>query len=277
MTFHPTYARSTSSAAAASDGAMPIDEIWQALVNDQLVPYFQPLVEISTRRVVGAEALARWRHPALGVLSPVTFVPVLEERGMIRELTELILEKSLYACRDWLDRGRDIRVSINLALQSLLDDSLPATLEHKVRLSGLQPSQLVLEFAESTLRKHWEETAPRLAIVREMGFGVAIDEFGIGAGIIQELTRKHFTEIKIDRAFIHGAGSNKHLRAILEENLQLGRDQNLYTVAIGVEDAADLMLLAELGCGAVQGYICSAPLPADGLLQWAEQWENIAL
>lgn len=277
MTLHPTYARSSSSHAVASDGAMPIDEIWQALVNDQLVPYFQPIVEISTRRVIGAEALARWRHPALGVLSPVTFVPVLEERGMIRELTELILEKSIYACRDWLDRGRDIRVSINLSLPSLLDDSLLSNLEQKIRIAGLQPSHIMLEFAESTLRKHWDEAEPRLVALREKGLGIAIDEFGIGAGITQHLTARHFSEIKIDRAFVHGAGSNQHLRAILEENLSLGRQQHLHTVAIGVEDATDLMLLAELGCGAVQGYICSAPLPADGLLNWVEQWENIAL
>lgn len=275
MTLHPSYIRS-SHAQAASEGAMPIDEIWQALVNDQLIPYFQPIVDIESRKVVGAEALARWRHPALGVLSPLTFVPVLEERGMIRELTELILEKSIYACRDWMDRGHDIRVSINLSLQSFTDSSLPNHLASKIRIAGLLPSHLVLEFAESSLRKHWEEAKPCLTALREMGFGVAIDEFGIGAGIIHHLTAEHFSEIKIDRAFVHGAGSNQHLRAILEDNLALAQKNGLRTVAIGVEDGVDLILLADLGCNAVQGYICSAPLPADGLLDWVERWEELS-
>jgi EAL domain-containing protein (putative c-di-GMP-specific phosphodiesterase class I) len=255
---------------------MPIDEIWQALVNDQLIPYFQPIVDIESRKVVGAEALARWRHPALGVLSPVTFVPVLEERGMIRELTELILEKSIYSCRDWLDRGHAIKVSINLSLQSFTDPTLPNHLANKARIAGLESSHVVLEFAESSLRKHWDEAEPCLTALRQLGFGVAIDEFGIGAGITQQLTADHFSEIKIDRAFVHGAGSNQHLRAILEDNLELGRRQGLHTVAIGVEDGTDLILLADLGCNAVQGYICSAPLPADGLLDWVEHWEELS-
>lgn len=276
MTLHPSYTRSSQARAAASDGTMPIDEIWQALVNDQLVPYFQPIVDIESRKVVGAEALARWRHPALGVLSPVTFVPVLEERGMIRELTELILEKSIYACRDWRDRGHDINVSINLSLQSFTDPELPNTLATRTRIAGLLPAQLTLEFAESTLRKHWEEAEPCLKTLRQMGFGVAIDEYGIGAGITRYLTPEFFSEIKIDRAFVHGAGGNQHLRAILEDNLGLGRKQGLHTVAIGVEDGIDLILLADLGCNAVQGYICSAPLPADGLLDWVEYWEELS-
>ncbi|MBI3145392.1 MAG: EAL domain-containing protein, partial [Pseudogulbenkiania sp.] len=115
--------------------AMSIDEIWRALVNDQLVPYFQPVVALRSRKVIGVEALARWRHPALGVLSPVTFVPIMEERGMIRELTELILEKSLYACRDWLDHGHDLAVSINLSALSLTDRNLPDLLESKCRIA----------------------------------------------------------------------------------------------------------------------------------------------
>jgi sensor c-di-GMP phosphodiesterase-like protein len=121
-----------------------------------------PLSNIQTRRVIGAEALARWRHPALGVLSPITFVPVMEERGMIRELTELILEKSLYACRDWLDQGFDLNVSINLSAQLLADPQLTSTWPENT--SGrLEPANLTLEFSESTLRQHWTVADGQLA------------------------------------------------------------------------------------------------------------------
>lgn len=254
--------------------AMSIDEIWRALVNDQLVPYFQPVVELRSRKVIGVEALARWRHPALGVLSPVTFVPIMEERGMIRELTELILEKSLYACRDWLDHGHDLAVSINLSALSLTDRNLPDLMESKCRIAGLSAAHLTLELSENTLRQHWELAEPQLGQLRQRGFGVAVDEYGIGTGLATRLNGEHFSAMKIDRAFVHGAGSNPHLRAILQENLRLAQRHGLFTVAMGLEDSSDLALLSELGCDAVQGYLCSAPLPAEGLLPWISLWEK---
>ncbi|PXX42848.1 EAL domain-containing protein [Aquitalea magnusonii] len=264
----------TGHATSDSGGAMPIDEIWKALVNDQLVPYFQPIVDIRDRRVIGAEALARWRHPALGVLSPITFVPVMEERGMIRELTELILEKSLYACRDWLDQGQALQVSINLSAQLLADPQLAGHLAQKTRLAGLQPANLTLEFSESTLRQHWAMADTQLQALRQAGFGVMVDEFGIGTGLTDKLQSSHFSGLKIDRAFVHGAGDNQHLRAILGEALALAQAGGLSTVGMGVEDATDLSVLSELGCHAVQGYICAAPLPASGLIPWISQWEK---
>ena len=254
--------------------AMSIDEIWRALVNDQLVPYFQPVVELRSRKVIGVEALARWRHPALGVLSPVTFVPIMEERGMIRELTELILEKSLYACRDWLDHGHQLAVSINLSALSLTDRNLPGLLESKCRIAGLPPSSLILELSENTLRQHWELAEQQLGQLRQRGFGVAVDEYGIGTGLATRLNGEHFSAMKIDRAFVHGAGSNPHLRAILQDNLRLAQGHGLFTVAMGIEESSDLALLSELSCDAVQGYLCSAPLPAEGLLPWIYQWEK---
>ncbi|WP_374556071.1 EAL domain-containing protein [Aquitalea pelogenes] len=272
--FYAAPDQSASPLTANGGTAMPIDEIWKALVNDQLVPYFQPIVNIQTRRVIGAEALARWRHPALGVLSPITFVPVMEERGMIRELTELILEKSLYACRDWLDQGFDLNVSINLSAQLLADPQLTAHLTQKTRLAGLTPANLTLEFSESTLRQHWTVADTQLATLRQAGFGVMVDEFGIGVGLTDKLKSSHFSGLKTDRAFVHGAGDNQHLRAILQEALELGQREGLQTIGMGVEDAGDLSVLTELGCTAVQGYICSAPLPASGLIPWISSWEK---
>ncbi|QBJ78651.1 EAL domain-containing protein [Aquitalea sp. USM4] len=272
--FYAAPDQSASPLTANGGTAMPIDEIWKALVNDQLVPYFQPIVNIQTRRVIGAEALARWRHPALGVLSPITFVPVMEERGMIRELTELILEKSLYACRDWLDQGFDLNVSINLSAQLLADPQLTSHLTQKTRLAGLTPANLTLEFSESTLRQHWTVADTQLATLRQAGFGVMVDEFGIGVGLTDKLKSSHFSGLKTDRAFVHGAGDNQHLRAILQEALELGQREGLQTIGMGVEDAGDLSVLTELGCTAVQGYICSAPLPASGLIPWISSWEK---
>ncbi|WP_082695977.1 EAL domain-containing protein [Aquitalea pelogenes] len=272
--FYAAPDQSASPLTANGGTAMPIDEIWKALVNDQLVPYFQPIVNIQTRRVIGAEALARWRHPALGVLSPITFVPVMEERGMIRELTELILEKSLYACRDWLDQGFDLNVSINLSAQLLADPQLTSHLTQKTRLAGLTPTNLTLEFSESTLRQHWTVADTQLATLRQAGFGVMVDEFGIGVGLTDKLKSSHFSGLKTDRAFVHGAGDNQHLRAILQEALELGQREGLQTIGMGVEDAGDLSVLTELGCTAVQGYICSAPLPASGLIPWISSWEK---
>jgi len=272
--FFATREQAATDAAANKGNAMPVDEIWKALVNDQLLPYFQPIVDLHDRRVTGAEALARWRHPAMGVLSPLTFVPVMEERGMIRELTELILEKSLYACRDWLDQGLDLGVSINLSAQLLADPQLVSHLSQKTKLAGLNPAHLTLEFSESTLRQHWQLADTQLPALRKAGFGVMVDEFGIGAGLADKLHASHFSGLKIDRAFVHGAGGNQHLRAILAEALALAQSEGLNTIGMGVEDAGDLSVLNELGCQAVQGYICSAPLPSSGLIPWISQWEQ---
>ncbi|KMN32316.1 MULTISPECIES: EAL domain-containing protein [unclassified Chromobacterium] len=254
--------------------AMPIEEIWRALVNDQLIPWFQPIVDIASRKVIAAEALARWQHPALGVLSPVSFVPAMEERGMIRELTELILEKSLYACSDWQERGHDIPVSINLTSMSLEDDSLCDQLLQKVRILGLEPAKLTLEFSESTLRQHWLKADAKLAQLRAAGFGTGIDEFGIGVTLTDKLLSSHFSMLKVDRAFVQGVNTNQHLQAILREDFGLAKAAGLTTVAIGVEDSADLATLTELGCDAVQGYICSAPCAAAEFLQWISEWEK---
>ncbi|TCW32307.1 EAL domain-containing protein (putative c-di-GMP-specific phosphodiesterase class I) [Gulbenkiania mobilis] len=259
---------------STAKSAMPLDEIWQALVNDQLVPFFQPIVNLADRKVLGAEALARWHHPALGVLSPVTFVPVMEERGMMRELTELILEKSLYACRDWLDSGYDLFVSINLSGLSLADQQLPAYIAQKARIAGLPPANLMVELSENTLRQHWDTAAPQLMALRAQGFGVAVDDFGVGFGLEQKIDNRCFSALKMDRAFVHGAASNSHLLSILSESVALGEKHGLTTVAIGVEDAADLAVLTEIRCTAVQGYICSPPLPAQGLIPWISAWEN---
>lgn len=268
----PTHQETKAALSPAS--AMPIEEIWRALVNDQLIPWFQPIVEISSRKVIAAEALARWQHPALGVLSPVSFVPAMEERGMIRELTELILEKSLYACSDWQERGHDIPVTINLTSMSLDDDSLCEQLLQKVRILGLEPAKLTLEFSESTLRQHWQKADAQLAQLRTAGFGIGIDEFGIGVTLTDKLLISHFSLLKVDRAFVQGVSSNQHLQAILREDIGLAKASGLTTVAIGVEDTADLATLAELGCDAVQGYICSPPRAAAEFLQWISEWEK---
>jgi EAL domain-containing protein (putative c-di-GMP-specific phosphodiesterase class I)/signal transduction histidine kinase/response regulator RpfG family c-di-GMP phosphodiesterase len=243
-------------------GAAPeftLDDVLPGLAQ-QIEPFFQPKVQLSNGRIVGAEALARWRHPMRGIIAPYAFIPLLEQSGNIDALTLLMLEKSAVSCCKWRAAGIDCSVSVNLSLTSLADTSLADRITQLVRSTGLAPQDMTLEVTETTAMTDVAPALENLTRLRMHGFGLSIDDYGTGFSSMQQLTRVPFTELKIDQSFVRGFGSNTRLRPIVESSVEMARRLNIKSVAEGAESQADWDALKAIGCDQVQGYFVARPL-----------------
>jgi len=250
-----------------------VAELEAAIANDQFEPFFQPKVELATGRLCGLEALARWRHPEHGVLSPHVFIDALESQGRIDALTNIMLDKASAWCAFWRNSGLDIKVSVNISVQSLADIGLAESLIRRVRRQGLEPCQMTLEITETAVMIEVGRVLENLARLRMKGFELSIDDYGTGYSSMQQLTRIAAGELKIDRAFVNYASSHEEGRVILKSNLEMARKLNLTTVAEGVETLDDWALLAEYGCDQGQGYLIARPMAADAVSDWAQKWD----
>ncbi|WP_046166225.1 putative bifunctional diguanylate cyclase/phosphodiesterase [Chromobacterium vaccinii] len=240
------------------------NDIRRGLEHGEFIAYFQPRVDIASGQVVGAEALARWRHPLRGLLMPDSFIPICEDCGMVMELGRQILVQAARQQRLWRDRGLDLLVSVNLSASQFVDPGLPGLVEQILADSGCQPDKLELEITESVLLGHDEQTMHTLQALRALGLRIAVDDFGTGYSNLAYLQRYPLTSLKIDRSFIADLDDKP---AIAELITTLCRMMGLNMVAEGVETEAQLAWLAERGCQEYQGYLCSPALSAQEFLQ----------
>jgi EAL domain-containing protein (putative c-di-GMP-specific phosphodiesterase class I)/CheY-like chemotaxis protein len=243
-------------------------EIESAIRNDEIEPFFQAKMDLATGELIGAEALARWRHPLHGIVMPLSFVGLFERSGHIDAMTIAILGKAGACRRAWRDRGSDATVSVNISLVSLADVTLADRLTNTIHESGIDPREVVLEVTESAAASHVGHVLENLARLRLKGFGLAIDDYGTGYSSPQQLSRIPFTELKIDQSFVRGGGSNPSSRAILESSLEIAYKLGIQAVAEGVENENELRMLRELGCPVGQGYYLQRPLPAADFQKW---------
>jgi EAL domain-containing protein (putative c-di-GMP-specific phosphodiesterase class I) len=247
-------------------------EISEALAAGQFEPFFQPKVDLATASVTGAEALAYWRHPEHGIVSPYAFVPALEASGRIDELTWIMLEKSAAACRGWRRGGLDMTVSVNLSLSSLASVGLAERITELVRAQRLEPGQMILEVTETIAMTHLARALENLARLRIKGFGLSIDDYGTGYSSMQHLLHIPFTELKIDQSFVASAVEKDSCRVFLESSLDIARKLGLKAVAEGVETRAVWNLLGKLSCDVAQGYFIARPMAAAQIPDWAAEW-----
>jgi EAL domain-containing protein (putative c-di-GMP-specific phosphodiesterase class I)/CheY-like chemotaxis protein len=259
--------------AAKADRSVPqstftVEEILHGLRNDEFVPFFQAKMDLQTRVIKGAEAVARWRHPHKGVVAPKAFVQVLEKAGQIDALTDVILRKAAMCCRIWLDDGLDATVSVNLSLDSLNDVKLADRMMRIVQAEGLLPRNMVFEVTESAAATNLGNALENLSRLRMKGFGLAIDDYGTGYSSMQQLTRVAFTELKIDQSFVRNAATQPSSRAMLESSLEMAAKLQISAVAEGLETQAHWDLLRDLGCTLGQGYFIARPMSADDFLRW---------
>ena len=251
---------------------IPAEDVVAGLRAGQFEPFFQPKVELGSGKVVGAEALARWRHPERGVVPPGLFIPALEEAGELDALTWVMLEKSAAVAASWLAAGQTLAVSVNLSLTSLSDATLADRITSAVRAQGLESRGMILEITETAAMTDVGRCLENLARLRVKGFGLSIDDYGTGYSSMQQLARIPFTELKLDQSFVTNCAMNAQHRAIIESSLDMARRLKLKTVAEGVETHADWTLLRELGCALGQGYFIAKPMAAGEFLGWAAQW-----
>jgi EAL domain-containing protein (putative c-di-GMP-specific phosphodiesterase class I)/CheY-like chemotaxis protein len=270
-------AHSTAARARAARKGTPtfsLDEILEGLANNEFEPFFQPKVEIATNSVVGAEALARWRHPDLGIVTPDAFVKPLEEAGQIDLLTRRILTKAAAFARTVCGDKCRCCVAVNLSIKSLVHVGAAEQITSIVRHQDVPTSAVVLEITESAATTEIAKVLENLARLRLKGFELSIDDYGTGYSSLEQLARIPFKELKIDRSFVNHAATQESSRVILESSLQMASQLHLRTVAEGVEAQADWNLLSDLNCCVAQGYYISRPLPEDTFLDWLERWRE---
>jgi diguanylate cyclase (GGDEF)-like protein len=225
--------------------------------------YYQPLIDVTEKRVICLEALLRWRHPDKGFISPAQFIPLAEEIGLIVTLGEWVLRQACMEATKWPE---DVKVAVNLSPVQFKYSGLPRAVEDALAESGLPARRLELEITESVLLERTETSLAILHELRELGVAISMDDFGTGYSSLSYLRSFRFDKVKIDRAFIgdltNGYDSLKIVRAIND----LGRSFGMTTVAEGVETMEQLRCLEDEGCGQVQGYLISPPRPASEVL-----------
>jgi EAL domain-containing protein (putative c-di-GMP-specific phosphodiesterase class I)/FixJ family two-component response regulator len=245
-----------------------LDEIIRALEADQFEPFYQPKVDLTTRRVVGAEALARWRHPRQGIVPPAAFIKTLEDVGKIDELMWVMLRKGVSFCGSVNATGVESSIAVNLSLRSLNNVKLANQVADIVKAQNVKPSQVCLEITETAATTDLAAALENLTRLRMKGFTLSIDDFGTGYSSMQQLTRIPFTELKVDRTFVMNAATNEAARVILKSSLQLARELNIKAVGEGVETQQEWDLLQELGCDFAQGYFIAKPMDAGAYMKW---------
>ncbi|MEO6154827.1 MAG: EAL domain-containing response regulator [Thermomonas sp.] len=257
---------------AQGSPAFTLQEILSGLEAEQFEPFYQPRVELKTRRVKGAEALARWRHPHSGIVLPHAFISILEESGHIAELTWVMLAKSARACRTWRDAGLDLNVSVNISAKLLEDPAIADAITWQVTHQGLETKHMTLEITESAAMNSVGQVLENLLRLRIKGFGLSVDDYGTGYSSLQQLSRIPFTELKVDHSFVMHAVHQEASRLILESSLEMARNLGITSVAEGAETAEDWNLLRKSGCDLVQGYFVAKPMSSTDFSDWVRSW-----
>lgn len=252
----------------APEAEVSADELRQALAAQELDAWFQPQADARSRRLLGAEALARWKHPEKGFIAPSTFIRLAEENDLIDAVADQMLRKAMAAASGWRALGFDLKVSINLSFRNLARLDLPERIEEHAGRLGLPLEGLILEVTESSVAAQLSATLEILMRLRLKGVGLSIDDFGTGYATLDYLKQIPFTELKIDRIFVNGAPNDRTSRTILESSIFLAHRLGMKTVAEGVETPAEWKLVVELGGDAIQGYSLARPMPLDKFLPW---------
>lgn len=245
---------------AAGVHGYSIEEIQLGIKQQQFEPFYQPKVALETGRVVGMEALARWRHPEHGLVAPDAFISMLELSGDIHALTLGMVAGAALACRRMQERGLDLTVSVNLSLASLVDTTMADRITKLVQSTGLDPRSVICEITETAAMTEIAPALENLARLRMRGFGLSVDDFGTGFSSLRQLMRVPFTELKIDQTFVTGCTEDSGMRILLESSVDMARKLGITSVAEGVESAADWRIVKASGCDLAQGYFIAKPL-----------------
>ena len=234
--------------------------------------HYQPKVALTSGALIGAEALVRWVHPELGLLSPARFIPLAEETGLILPLGEWILKQACRQARAWLDAGLELKLlSVNMSARQFVQRDLVRRVADVLDATGLAPACLELELTESMMMGHAEEYVERLNALKALGVQLSVDDFGTGYSSLSYLKRFPVDRLKIDKSFVRDIVTDPDDAAIAQAVIRLGQILGLAVTAEGVETDEQLDFLRRHGCDEAQGYYFSPPLPPDA---FAELWRR---
>ena len=237
-------------------------DLRRGIDRDEIVPYFQPLVELRTGQLSGFEVLARWRHPERGMISPDQFIWVAEESGLISNLTESLLERSFAAAASLPEH---LTLAVNISAIQLRGHALPTQIRGAAERTGLAPNRVTVEITESALVANLEQARSITEELKSMGVRLALDDFGTGYSSLRHLHALTFDQIKVDRSFVQSMLTRRDSRKIVAAIVGLGQSLGLLTVAEGVENKAEAEMLVWLGCDVGQGWLYGEPTPARDL------------
>ena len=247
------------------------DDIVAAMSANEFSVWFQPKVDALSLRPAGLEALARWKRADGKFIPPDIFITVAEHEGLIGELSKILVVAALNKGAGLFSAGFKLKVSINLSGRWLNDLTLPEFILANTLRAGLRAEDVILEVTETGVMEDVTTALDVLTRLRLKGFGLSIDDFGIGYSSFEQLGRIPFTELKLDRSFVNRAAYDMAAMAILESSMDMARKLGLSTVAEGVETQTELELIRSLGCDFVQGYFAAKPMPPDVLLDWLRE------
>ncbi len=243
-------------------------ELRSAIADRRLTVHYQPKVDLHTGLITGVEALARWVHPELGFVPPDEFIPLAEQMGAIRDLTDCVFAQAMQESRQWSRHGQSLTVAVNLSTHCLQDSSLPDRLAQLMRTVDFPASRLELEITESALMHDLDTARAILNKLNAMGLKLSIDDFGTGFSSLSYLTRLPVDALKIDKSFVIDMHNDAGNAAIVRSVIDMAHHMGLKVVAEGIETQEAVELLARLGCDLAQGYFISRPLPGDQFETW---------
>jgi diguanylate cyclase (GGDEF)-like protein len=253
-------------ALAAGEVDIPHDDLHEAIVNNRLELYLQPLWDLRQDRLAGVESLARWNSPRWGAVEPSVFIPLAEQTGLITPLTRWSLNNSLHVCAEAQRAGLKLPFSINLSPRVFPERGIVEQILGALRIWDIAPESIVLEVTETAVMDDPALSARLLHRLRDEGLRIAIDDFGIGHSTFAYLQHIPATELKIDKSFVIDMHGDERTRQLVHSMIELAQNLGLEVVAEGVEDGATLQLLREFGCDYVQGYLIGRPQPAGEFL-----------
>ncbi|HEV2610857.1 MAG TPA: GGDEF domain-containing phosphodiesterase, partial [Noviherbaspirillum sp.] len=230
---------------------------------------YQPIIDTSTKQVVSAEALIRWRQQDDVALTPDAFIGVAESSGLIHQLGDWVIREACRQHGKWRRSGLPpMRISINVSPLQFRARDFQARLKDAIEYSGIDPACVELEVTESTVMQHVQEASKTLAALKSMGFHIALDDFGTGYSNLSYLSQFPIDQLKVDRRFIQQIDTDSRSLAIAETVIALGKKLGAEVVAEGIESEEALDILKRCGCGLGQGYLISEPLPPDRFVEW---------
>jgi len=245
-----------------------VDELQTAMTTDQFVLHYQPKVDLLTGGVHSVEALVRWQHPTRGLLYPDSFIALVEVSGLMRAMTQLVLEIALDQAARWQAQGQDLTIAVNRSASSLVDAGLPDEVFAMLAARGVPPGALQLEITEDFLMADRDRARSILTRLRDGGVQISIDDYGTGYSSLSYLRELPIDELKLDQSFVLPMADDPRAAALVASTIALAHSLGLRMVAEGVETDVAYAELKRLGCDQAQGYLVSRPVPADTLDHW---------
>lgn len=257
-----------------NDDCYTVGELADAIEGGQLILHYQPQVRLSDGVATSIECLVRWRHPEDGLVYPEHLIPLAEEHELIDMLTERVVRMAMDQTRTWRERGLHLPVAINLSMNTLQREDVVEWLMGMLDDGGQRPQDVIWEVTETKFMRSLHRTLSNLTRLSLKKCGLSIDDFGTGHSSLAQLRDLPFTELKIDRSFVHNGDGDPVRRAIVSASAALARSLKMNCIAEGVETIADWAFVQELGCTHAQGWAIARPMPAISIPSWLERWSG---